>query len=507
MRLLAICGLAAARLAQAQFGGGAGDFATSGGDAQRSSWIRSDAKISRETVQKPGFQYLWKIKLDNEPKQGTSLSEAALLTRYIGYRGFRSLGFTGGSADKVFAMDTDLGRLEWQKTLASSASPCGMTSNLARPVSAAFPAGFGGRGGGGGRGGPAKSGVGEPGEGSVILKEIAARAGGDNPGGGRRAGNNTGRGAPGAPGAPGFPGGGGRIRMPNYVHAVSSDGMFHSMYVSNGEEPEPPVRFVPANAGVLGLIVVDNVAYAVTGGNCGGANAVWALDIATKQVTNWQSTGGAVTGHAGVAMGPDGTLYLATANGELAALEPKTLKLKDVYKAGVGFSSSPVVLQKGDGALIAVAAKDGQIHLLDAAKLGGAVAKSAASGGAPDALATWQDAAGTRYLLAAGTTSIIALKVTDGAGAPAIENAWTREMSAPLTPLVINGVVFTGSRGSRSSPAVLYALDGSTGNPLWNSAKTITSYISSGGISGGGSQVYLGTHDATIYAFGFPIEH
>jgi outer membrane protein assembly factor BamB len=55
---------------------------------------------------------------------------------------------------------------------------------------------------------------------------------------------------------------------------------------------------------------------------------------------------------------------------------------------------------------------------------------------------------------------------------------------------------------------VLYALDGGTGKELWNSGKAITSFIPhGGGLSGGGTQLYLGTHDGTFYAFGFPIEH
>src|SRR4051812_41692311 len=124
--------LAALTTAHAQFGGGAGDFATSGSDAHRSSWIRSDAKISPTALQKPGFQLLWKVKLENDARRPASLSPAALLTRYIGYRGFRSLGFVGGNTDKVFAMDTDLGRIEWQKPIATSTAPCGMTANLAR---------------------------------------------------------------------------------------------------------------------------------------------------------------------------------------------------------------------------------------------------------------------------------------------------------------------------------------------------------------------------------------
>ena len=474
--------------AHAQFGGGAGDYSTAGSDAQRSSWVRTDPKISPGALQKPGFAFIWKVKVSNQP---TTLSPANLLTRYIGYRGFRALAFIGGTSDRVFAFDTDLGHIEWQKSIAASTSSCGMTSNLARPVSAAFPSGGGGRGGGGGgRGGPAKSAVGDSGEGATILKEIAARGGGDQQGGRRGAG------------APGFPGGpGGRVRMPNYLHAISSDGMFHSMYVSNGEEPEPAIKFLPPNSTVAGLIVVDNVAYAVAGGGCGSApNAVWALDIASKQVTSWQSPA-AIAGSEGLAFAPDGTVLVATDAGELAALEPKTLKVRDIYKAGTPFTSSPVVLQKGEGAVAAVAAKDGRIHLIDPAKLAGAAYKSEPVAAGATSLATYQDQSGARFLLAPTANSLVALKVAD----QAVEPAWKRDIDSPLTPLVINGVVFGASGGKSNS--VLYAFDGASGAPLWNSGKTITSFVHGGGLSGGGSQVYLGTNDGTFYAFGFPIEH
>ena len=513
MRKIALCTLLAAAVAYAQFGRGAGDFSTSGADAQRSSWIRSDAKISPTNLQKPGFSLLWKVKLNNEAKQSASLTPAALLTSYIGYRGFRALGFVGGSSDKVFAMDTDLGRIEWQKPIASSSSTCGMTANVTRPVSAAFPPAGGVGRGFGGRGGAAKSGVGEPGEGSVVLKEIEARnvAAGGTPQPGRRGGgNNAGRGAPAAPGAPGAPppGFGGGRRMPNYLHAISSDGMFHSMYVSNGEEPEPPIKFLPPNSSAMGLIVIDNVAYTVTGSGCGSAaNTVWALDIAGKQAASWQASGGGIAGSDGVAFGPDGTLYVATAAGELAALEAKTLKVRDIFKAGVPFTTSPVVFQDKEAVMVAAAAKDGRIYVVDGAKLDGPVSKSDPLPAPPDTLASWQDSAGTRYLLASTANALAAIKFADQSGTPALSSAWTRDIASPLAPLVVNGVVFAGTTGKPNTPAVLYALDGATGNPLWDSGKTIASFVKGGGISGGGSQIYLGTNDGTFYAFGFPIEH
>jgi hypothetical protein len=309
--------------------------------------------------------------------------------------------------------------------------------------------------------------------------------------------------------------------------------MFYSLYVSNGEDGMPPIRFLPANANAHGLMVVGNVAYAATSGGCGGAdNGVWALDLASKQVTSWKTNGGGVVGSAGAAMGSDGTIYVAIGPGlegagsysnAVAALEPKSLQLRSWYKPGAAFTSSPIVFSHKDRAVVAVASADGTIHLLDAANPGGADHKTALYRAATklsgvDGLATWEDAGGVRWLLASGGSSVASWKVVDANGAPALAAGWVaREMVSPLTPTVMNGVVFAVSSGElrsgsvrehvqKSRPAILYALDSATGKELWNSGNTIASFAR-GGISGGGSQLYVTTHDSTLYAFGFPIEH
>jgi outer membrane protein assembly factor BamB len=509
-------------VASAQFGRGTGDYSTAGADAHRSSWVRTDAKISPVSLGSPGFELVWKVKLNNEASQLNALTPAALLNGYIGYRGFRSLALLGGSSNQVFALDTDLGRIEWQKAVmatpgpvgASLSCPGGMTANVTRPVSAAFPAPpIAGRGGG--RAGAAKSAVGEPNEGAVTLKEYLARATAPPPP------------PPLPPVLP--PAGRAPGPMPNFVHAISSDGMFHSMYVSNGEEPSPPVKFLPPNTNGEGLIVVDNVAYAVTTDGCGGApDAIWALDIATGQVSTWQPVSGGIAGSVGPAFGPDNTLYVTTQSGDLVTLEPKTLKLKDVFKAGHEFTSSPVVFQSDTKTtMIAAATRDGRIYVFDGAALSSPVFQSdvlvPGDKFTPGALAFWQDATGAQYLLAKTPNAVVSWRVVTQGGNVTLEKAWASpELVAPLTPLIVNGVVFAVSSGEflsndskmtaaqrvqRSVPAVVYALDGATGKVLWNSGKTITSFVHGGGLSAGGSQLYLGTHDGMLYSFGFPIEH
>jgi len=482
--------------AQAQ-GRGGSDWMTAGGDAQRASSIRTDPKISVSRMQKPGFQVVWKIKLNSEP------SVAATLNSYIGYRGFRSFAVVGSRTGDITAFDTDLGRIEWKKTLGAGATardvgpPCsgGMTANVARPTAAAFPAMPVGRGAaGGGRANYAKGSVGAPDEGAVTIAEIAARAAAA-----------AGRGpVPGAPGrGPNPTAGGFFAARASYLTAISSDGMFHAMYISNGEEPVPPVPFLPPNANARGLIVLDNAAYAATSGSCGGAaNGVWALDLASKEVAHWMPDGADVAGSEGAAFGPNNVAYAATTGGELAALEPKTLQVKAAYHSGgQAFVSSPVLFEYDKNTMIAAATGDGRLHLVDAASLTGAAFPAVVTG----ALASWQDAAGTRWLAAPSKDSIAAWKVVDQAGAPALQPGWTsREMASPLAPIVINGVVFTVSN---SSPAVLYALDAATGRELWSSGNAISAKVHDGGLSAIGGQLYLGASDGTFYAFGFPIEH
>ncbi len=525
------CSLFSAGAALAQ-GRGGNDWVTAGSDPHRSSWVRTDAKISPDSMQKPGFAFLWKVKLNNDPRQMNSLSSGVTMDRYIGYRGFRSMAYVGGSSDGIFAFDSDLGRIEWQKKFpggsaqaGTPACPGGLTAAPARPASLGFPATPGAGGGGRGRGNPAKSAVGEPGEGAAILKELeaaaAARAAGGGRGRGGFGGGGGGQASVAAPGAPKPAAGGGRGRQPSFLFAVSSDGMFHSMYVSNGEEPYPAVKFLGPNANVSSLTVVDGVAYATTSNGCGGVpDGVYALDFDTEQVASFKAEGG-VAGDSGAAFGPDGTIYIATGAGDLVALEPKTLQKKDSYKSGSAFVTSPVVFEMKDEVMVAAGAKDG-IHVLNTKSLGSAAAKHAGTVATAD-LASWQDTAGTRWLLVPTVNEISALKVAGEGSALSVQQGWnSRDLNSPITPMIINGVVFAVSSGAarasdpkmtaaqlvqRSTPAVLYALNAETGKEFWNSGKTMTSFVTTGGLSGSGSQLYLGTYDGTFYAFGFPIEH
>ncbi len=541
----AACFLALAGLASAQWN-------TTGSDAQRTSWVRTDPNISVASMQKPGFQFLWKVKANNEARAGISLSQAIELPRYIGYRGFRAYAFFAGSSNNLIALDSDLGRLEWSRNIpipipqATSTCPGGMTAGVSRPAALAVGAGGGGRGGGGGaagasgggRGGRgAVSAVGQPGQGAVQIAAQAAGGGGRGGRGGRGASGGA-AGASGGRGGGGGGGGRGGAIGTNDLFALTSDGMVHVVYVSTGEDAMAPIRFLPANAKASGLIFTESDVFVSTSGNCGGVpNGVWALDLTSsdKAVSSWKSNGGSVVG---TAFSADGTVFATTADGDyspasfsdaVVSLEGKGLKMKDYFTpAKSEFTTAPVLFTWQGKEVVAAANKDGKIYLLDAASLGGAdhrtpLAQSSAFGGiTTGSLATWEDD-GTRWILApvagglnsatrfAGTNgnvtngAVAAFKVVDQGGKPSLQPAWvSRDLLIPQTPAIVNGVVFAVSGGDAQHPAVLYALDGSTGKDLWNSGTTMTSFARAG-ISGGASQLYLGTNDSTIYAFGFPL--
>jgi outer membrane protein assembly factor BamB len=111
---------------------------------------------------------------------------------------------------------------------------------------------------------------------------------------------------------------------------------------------------------------------------------------------------------------------------------------------------------------------------------------------------------------AVATGSVVALKLTDAGGALVLQPAWTsHNLSSPATPLIVNRVVFALATGmpstptGRGTPAVLHAYDGATGKRLWNSAASMTAFASPGSFWSSMGQVYVGTHDGTIYTFGF----
>jgi hypothetical protein len=547
---------AAVALLPATAGAQAREWTTSGYDAQRSGWVRSDPRISKTAIEEGKFQFLWKHTFDNERRQLNGLTEPVLQDFLVGYRGFKSLAFLGGSGDRIVAIDTDLARPYWTTHVTYAAAtggvppstwecPGGLMAAVSRRTPYTpqlFTGGSGGRA-------RAKSAVGEPGKGAAILAErAAARA---------TAGRPTGD-AP-APAVTSTPSSAPVRTIPpvafggvDPLYVMGSDGLLRTLRVTDGAAIAPPLTFIPPNARPTNLIWTDGVVYTTTSRGCGNApSGVWAVDTAADVPTaiRWETGGPEIAGQAGVAFGSDGTVYVAIGSAvapnfsagyapdltyvnAVVALDRLTLQVKDWFTAdGADFNVTPTVIRHNGRDLVAVAGGNGRLYLLDAANLGGAdhrtpmhVSDPYSAPGAGGGLATFEHE-GARLVLAPAVGpmrgGIVAFRVVDQGTGFVLQHAWRSEkVVAPLAPIVVGGVVFAASSGEfrtadpmsseartqKSSPAVLFALDAATGRELWSSGETIASFARVG-LAGGGGQVYVVTHDNTLYAFGIPLEH
>ena len=103
---------------------------------------------------------------------------------------------------------------------------------------------------------------------------------------------------------------------------------------------------------------------------------------------------------------------------------------------------------------------------------------------------------------------------------PELARVWSsRDLVAPVSPVVVNGIVFALASGeftgpaktvhealSKSTHATLYALDAATGKELYSSGDAVKSFTHSSGLAVANGHVCFGTWDNTLYCFGFPIE-
>jgi hypothetical protein len=509
------------------------DWPSSSGNPQRDGWAKGEKKLSRESAADGGIKFLYSYKLDTKAQRtGTPI----VLSNIISWKGFKALLFVAGQSD-VYSIDSEMGKpyfkthLDYaaakpQITTATALCPGGITASL---VMSGNSAGGGRGGGGGGRGASGAQ---------------AAAPGGRGASGPARGG-----------------GGGGRGVAP-FVWAVGADGNLQTLRQQDGDnKATAPAKFLPPNARVSDLNIDNNVVYAATQAECGGnPNALYAIDLAApeKTVASFLTNGTGFAGSAGVALSTDGsTVYGLIAEGQgsvagkynntVVALQAKTLNVRDYFtpaSAGAALKkgaevpgATPAVFTWNGKDVIVSGGTDGRIYLLDSTSLGGVdhhtpLAQSdlfAAADGANgiwNAFATWDDPehGNTRWIYAsisgaspltfssnngaAPTGSIVAFKVEDRGGKPALVAQWSsRDMVSPAAPVITNDLVFalsTGQSARGPKNAVLYALDAVSGKEVWSSGTTATSYAT-GGLAVNSSMVYFATHDSAVHAYGIPI--
>lgn len=491
---------------------------TFGGDSQRDGWAKGETQISPQNVK--NLQLLWKLKLDNEPKQLNSLTSPVVINPVYTNQGAETYVVVGGSSDNLYVIDSDTGKLVWQKHFTDTATPYKTGEDSGSYFC------------------------------PVALNDTPVI-------------------------------GNGRDGVTVYV--VSMDGRLHALNIVTGKDRFPAKQFVPPYSKDWSLNLANNVIYTSTSQGCGRVKSgVWAFDLGNPDtppdVFTTDPMGAGVWGRGGVSVGANGTVFAETGDGPVdpekgefgdafLALSSKEVKLLDYFvpedanyitrkDLDMG-NSTPAVFNYKGRELLAGSGKQGKLFLLDAKSLGGSTHRTPmfasprytnqsadiAGKGFWGAYATWQNDKGERWLYApawgplasdvpafpatngpAPHGSIMAFKVEEKNGNPVLTAAWmSRDMSVPEPPVIANGVVFALSSGEftrqvspsgelytaeqriahRTGHAILYAFDAETGKELFSSGNLIPSFTHLGGLAVSDGRVYLTTYDGTVYAFGF----
>ena len=228
------------------------DWLTDGGDVPRNNWQRDETTLTPSNVK--DLKLLWKIKLDNEPRQMHSLLEPLVIARVDTKNGPKQLVIQAGVSDNVYAIDVATGELLWKRKFESTFKEAPGT----RGPSVLCPGGM---------------------TANVTI------------GPGASAGKYI-------------------------IYAASWDGRLHLLNAADGEYVTPPAKFMPPNGKPYALSLYKNVIYTHSAQGCGGnPNMVYTYDLATHKVGSWGPAGGGMWGRSGPAISKKGVMYTGTGDG------------------------------------------------------------------------------------------------------------------------------------------------------------------------------------------------
>lgn len=489
------------------------DWLTDGGNPQRTAWQKDEKFLTTRNVR--NMTLLWKIKLDNQPRQMHALFPPLIVGRVNTSSGSKEIAVEAGVSDNLYAIDVEKGELLWKKHFENTwksfpegkmLCPGGLT---ATPVI-----------------GPA----GTPGKYTVYA-----------------------------------------VSWDGMLHQLNvADGED----VAPPSKFMPP-NGKPYALNLWNNVLYTHTAQNC-GGN---PNTAYAYDLATKKVGSWGAAGGGMWGRTGPAISADGTMYTGTGDGKWdpengvygngiigVKQDPKTkaLTLEDYYgptnaewlwKRDLDMQVTPAIFNYKGRELMVDAGKECRVYLLDLKSIGGDDHRTPlyrsplicnedvnfASAGIWGSMASWEDSKGTRWVLTpfwgakhsafkapvsygeVKYGAIAAFQVEEKNGKPQLIPAWiSRDMNRAEPPVIANGIVFAYGSGEyteqaypdvgiedtaerripASTHAVLYALDALTGKELWSSGDQIASFNHWSGLSVANGRVYIATFDGNLYCFG-----
>ena len=228
------------------------DYLMEGADTGRTGWLQGDKSFSVDNVR--NMKLLWKTKLDSVPREMHNLFPPLIATGVNTAGGNKEILIVAGVSDDIFAVDAVTGSQIWREHFDNTWAP-----------------------GGNGRSGGTLC------PGGQLAVPVIANAG---------SGKYT-------------------------VYAVSWDGRLWQLNAADGVEVSPPEKFIPSNGKPYALNLQRDMVYASTAQGCGGVTHMFlAFDLKTKRTSTFLPSGGGLWGRRGVAMSPDGTVYMGTGDGQ-----------------------------------------------------------------------------------------------------------------------------------------------------------------------------------------------
>src|ERR1017187_9204510 len=83
------------------------DWLTDGGNPQRTAWQKDERILTLDNVK--NMKLLWKLKLDNEPRQMHSLFPPLIVGQLNTSAGPREVAIETGVSDNIYAIDVEKG--------------------------------------------------------------------------------------------------------------------------------------------------------------------------------------------------------------------------------------------------------------------------------------------------------------------------------------------------------------------------------------------------------------
>ena len=99
----------------------AADWLTDGGNPQRTAWQRDEKILNRENVR--NLQIVWKLKLDNQPREMHSLFPPLIVGSLKTPGGLKQVAIEAGISDNLYAIDVEKGEILWRKHFESTYTP------------------------------------------------------------------------------------------------------------------------------------------------------------------------------------------------------------------------------------------------------------------------------------------------------------------------------------------------------------------------------------------------